>query len=221
LPCANRRDCRSATARTGPGEEPQTTQGRASVRSTGASNVIMLGAEEYANDLGTPGSTSEPSSLNFLSTDPDHNLVVSWHSYNFNTCSSHSCRTSQAGPVIAQVPVIAGEIGENDYADGYVNPLMSWLDSESTSYLAWALERRLQLLVGPGADHRLRRPPHGLRLRLQGAPAQPGWLIAPGRWRPRRRGCPGHAGDLGSRELPVDRRCALLLQQLVGAAERA
>ena len=28
------------------------------VRSAGASNVIMLGGEEYANDLGTPGSTS-------------------------------------------------------------------------------------------------------------------------------------------------------------------
>jgi hypothetical protein len=48
----------------------------------------MLGSEEYANDLGTPGSTSDPSILNFLPTDPDHNLAVSWHSYNFNTCSS-------------------------------------------------------------------------------------------------------------------------------------
>ena len=37
----------------------------------------------------------------------------------------------------AQVPVIAGEIGENDCADGYINSLMTWLDSESTSYLAW------------------------------------------------------------------------------------
>ena len=31
------------------------------VRSTGATNVIMLGGEEYSNDLGTPGSTSDPS----------------------------------------------------------------------------------------------------------------------------------------------------------------
>ena len=120
------------------------------VRSTGASNVIMLGGEEYANDLGTPGSTSDPSILNFLPTDPDHNLAVSWHSYNFNTCSSQSCWTSQVAPVIAQVPVIAGEIGENDCADGYVNPLMSWLDSASTSYLAWAWNADFNCSSGPG-----------------------------------------------------------------------
>jgi len=120
------------------------------VRSTGASNVIMLGGEEYANDLGTPGSASDPSILNFLPTDPDHNLAVSWHSYNFNTCSSQSCWTSQVAPVIAQVPVIAGEIGENDCADGYVNPLMNWLDSASTSYLAWAWNADFNCSSGPG-----------------------------------------------------------------------
>ena len=120
------------------------------VRSTGATNVIMLGGEEYANDLGTPGSTSDPSILTVLPTDPDHDLAVSWHSYNFNTCSSQTCWTSQVAPVIAQVPVIAGEIGENDCADGYVTPLMSWLDSEHTSYLAWAWNADFNCSSGPG-----------------------------------------------------------------------
>ncbi len=112
------------------------------VRSTGANNVIMLGGEEYANDL-TQWLTYEPN-------DPDHNLTASWHSYNFNTCSSQSCWTSQVAPVIAQVPVIAGEIGENDCADGYVDPLMSWLDSESASYLAWAWNADFNCSSGPG-----------------------------------------------------------------------
>jgi aryl-phospho-beta-D-glucosidase BglC (GH1 family) len=112
------------------------------VRSAGANNVIMLGGEEYSNDL-TQWLTHEPS-------DPDHNLTASWHSYNFNTCSSQSCWTSQVAPVIAQVPVIAGEIGENDCADGYVNPLMSWLDSQSTSYLAWAWNADFNCSQGPG-----------------------------------------------------------------------
>ena len=49
------------------------------VRSTGANNVLMLGGEEYSNDL-TDWLQYEP-------TDPDHNLVASWHSYNFNACS--------------------------------------------------------------------------------------------------------------------------------------
>jgi aryl-phospho-beta-D-glucosidase BglC (GH1 family) len=112
------------------------------VRSTGASNVIMLGGLEYANDL-TQWLTYEP-------TDPDHNLVASWHSYNFNTCSTQSCWTSQVQPVIAQVPVVAGEIGENDCADTYVDPLMTWLDSQNTSYLAWAWNADFACSSGPG-----------------------------------------------------------------------
>jgi hypothetical protein len=112
------------------------------VRGGGANNVIMLGGEEYANDL-TGWLANEP-------TDPDHNLVASWHSYNFNTCSSQSCWTSQIAPVIAQVPVIAGEIGENDCAGGYITPLTTWLDSQNTSYLAWAWNADFNCSSGPG-----------------------------------------------------------------------
>jgi len=100
------------------------------VRATGANNVIMLGGLFFANDL-TQWLKYEPK-------DPDHNLAASWHSYNINHCNNLQCWTSQVGPVIAKVPVIAGEIGENDCADGYINPLMAWLDSKSTSYLAWS-----------------------------------------------------------------------------------
>jgi endoglucanase len=100
------------------------------VRATGASNVIMLGGLGYANDLSQW--------LAYEPTDPDHNLVASWHSYNFNGCSDESCWNSQVAPVIAKVPVIVGEIGENDCADDYIDPLMNWLDSKHTSYLAWS-----------------------------------------------------------------------------------
>ena len=100
------------------------------VRAAGADNVIMLGGLAYANDL-TDWLTYEP-------VDPDHNLVVSWHSYNFNACSTPSCWRSQISPVIAEAPVIVGEIGEHDAADKYIDSLMAYLDSESTSYLAWS-----------------------------------------------------------------------------------
>ena len=112
------------------------------VRGAGASNVIMLGGLEYANAL-TQWLTYEP-------TDPDGNLVASWHSYNFNTCATLSCWTSQIAPVAAKVPVIAGEIGENDCADTYIDPLMTWLDSEHSSYLAWAWNADFQCANGPG-----------------------------------------------------------------------
>ncbi len=112
------------------------------VRSAGANNVIMLGGEEFSNDL--------TSWLQFKPTDPDNNLVASWHSYNFNTCSNQSCWTSQVAPVIAAVPVIAGEIGENDCSGSYINPLTTWLDSQSTSYLAWAWNADFNCSSGPG-----------------------------------------------------------------------
>ncbi|HEX4790632.1 MAG TPA: cellulase family glycosylhydrolase, partial [Actinospica sp.] len=99
------------------------------VRSAGANNVLMLGGEEYSNDL--------TGWLQYEPTDPDGNLTASWHSYNFNTCSNQSCWTSQVAPVIAKVPVIPGEIGENDCAGSYIGPLTSWLKSENTGFLAW------------------------------------------------------------------------------------
>lgn len=99
------------------------------VRSAGANNVLMLGGLEYSNDL-TQWLQYEPA-------DPDHNLAASWHSYNFNACSTQSCWTSQVAPVVARVPVVAGEIGENDCAGSYIGPLATWLNSENTSYLAW------------------------------------------------------------------------------------
>ena len=50
------------------------------VRGAGASNVLMLGGVAYSNDL-SQWLAHEP-------TDPLHNLAASWHSYNFNSCSS-------------------------------------------------------------------------------------------------------------------------------------
>jgi Cellulase (glycosyl hydrolase family 5) len=50
------------------------------VRATGAHCVIMADGLDYANDL-TEWLTYEPK-------DPDHNLVASWHSYNFDPCST-------------------------------------------------------------------------------------------------------------------------------------
>jgi endoglucanase len=99
------------------------------VRGTGAANVLMLGGEEYSNDL-SQWLTYEP-------TDPDRNLVASWHSYNFNTCNTQACWTSQVAPVLAKVPVIVGETGENDCGGSYINALTTWLNAQSTGYLAW------------------------------------------------------------------------------------
>ena len=61
-----------------------------------------------------------------------------------------ACWTSQVAPVIKKVPLIAGEIGENDCADDYISPLMTWLDARSASYLAWAWNADFGCGSGPG-----------------------------------------------------------------------
>ena len=112
------------------------------VRSAGANNVLMLGGLEWSNDL-TQWLQHEP-------TDPDHNLAASWHSYNFNACSNQSCWTSQVAPVAASVPVVAGEIGENDCAGSYITPLTTWMESDGISFLAWAWNADFACSSGPG-----------------------------------------------------------------------
>jgi len=99
------------------------------VRATGATNVLMLGGLAWSNDL-SQWLANKP-------TDPQNNLAASVHIYNFNACSNTSCWDSQIAPVAAQVPVLAGEIGENDCASGFVNGLTSWFDQHSIGYLAW------------------------------------------------------------------------------------
>jgi hypothetical protein len=52
--------------------------------------------------------------------------------------------------VLRKVPVIAGEIGENNCAGGYITPLMRWLDARHASYLAWAWNADFGCASGPG-----------------------------------------------------------------------
>jgi hypothetical protein len=100
------------------------------VRATGATNVIMLGGLAYSNNLSQW--------LQYEPSDPLHNLAASFHLYNFNACSSSSCWNSQVAPVAAQVPVIAGELGENDCAHGFIDTAMAWFDQHGIGYLGWA-----------------------------------------------------------------------------------
>jgi hypothetical protein len=100
------------------------------VRDAGASNVVMAGGLSYANDLSQW--------LAYEPTDPAHELVASWHVYNFNSCVTTACYDDTIAPVAAQVPVIAGEIGESDCAHTFIDPLMTWLDAHGGGYLGWA-----------------------------------------------------------------------------------
>ncbi|MEU1176931.1 cellulase family glycosylhydrolase [Streptomyces sp. NPDC005820] len=100
-----------------------------SIRSTGARNVILAGGIAYSNDLSQW--------LTYKPTDPTGNLAAAYHVYNFNSCASESCWNSTLAPVAAQVPLVAGEIGENTCSHGFVDQVMKWFDDRSLSYLGW------------------------------------------------------------------------------------
>lgn len=99
------------------------------VRGAGAKNVVMAGGLAYSNDLSQW--------LTYRPTDPAGNLAAAYHVYNFNTCSTESCWNSTLAPVAAQVPLVAGEIGENTCSHGFTDQVMKWFDAHDLSYLGW------------------------------------------------------------------------------------
>ena len=99
------------------------------VRSTGATNVIMIGGIQYAARL-SGWLANKP-------VDPLNNLAASWHIYNFSWCNTVACWDSDAAPVAQHVPLVLGELGESDYGSAFVNALMDWMDARQGSYLAW------------------------------------------------------------------------------------
>ncbi|WP_433087438.1 cellulase family glycosylhydrolase [Dactylosporangium sp. CA-052675] len=99
------------------------------VRAAGATNMIMVAGLTWTNDL-TQWLTYKP-------TDPAGNIMASWHTYNFNACVTVACWDTQIGTVAAQVPVTAGEIGQNTCAHDYIDQVMAWADAHGVGYLAW------------------------------------------------------------------------------------
>ena len=99
------------------------------VRRTGSSTPLMLGGLAWSNDLS--------GWLRWMPRDPKHQLVASFHLYNFNTCADPGCWDRTVAPVAAKVPVVTGELGENDCAHGFIDTYMPWADAHAISYLGW------------------------------------------------------------------------------------
>lgn len=107
------------------------------VRSTGATNIVMIAGVKWANDL-TGWIANKP-------TDPINNIAVSWHSYGplgSNSYNIPSWWDQTVAPVLTQYPLITGEFGESGNSSvcgtTFISTLLSWLDSHHASgYLAW------------------------------------------------------------------------------------
>jgi hypothetical protein len=99
------------------------------IRATGATQPIMLGGLAYANDL-SGWLAHEP-------VDPMNALVASFHQYNFNACASRACWDATVAPIARVVPLVTGELGEDDCAHGFIDDYMAWADARGVSYLGW------------------------------------------------------------------------------------
>jgi len=105
------------------------------IRSTGATQPIMLGGLEYSNDL-DGWVAHEPE-------DPAGALVASFHNYTPQECNTEECWEETVAPVAAAVPVVAGEFGEMDCPasgldpDNFDNRFMRWADEHGVGYLGW------------------------------------------------------------------------------------
>ncbi|CAA9576574.1 MAG: GH5_40 [uncultured Thermomicrobiales bacterium] len=100
------------------------------MRGTGARNVILLGGVQYANGFSR--------FRTYAPRDPLNNLAASWHSYNFMHWDNETTWDAQIGIPTAGVPLIAGEIGQDDCKTAFLERTLRWLDAREASYLGWA-----------------------------------------------------------------------------------
>ncbi len=100
------------------------------VRQAGATQPVLVGGLNWAGDVS--------GWLAYRPVDPAAQEAASVHVYNFSACNTAACWSSEIGPVAATVPVVTGELGENDCASGFVTGYMNWADTTGVSYLGWA-----------------------------------------------------------------------------------
>jgi endoglucanase len=102
------------------------------VRSSGATNPIMVGGPQYSGTLSRW--------LEYKPNDPLNQIAASVHIYGQPLGSPYDQASTWNGDLVkvsAQVPVVMGEIGDSDCTHKFVDQLMPWADAHGISYLAW------------------------------------------------------------------------------------
>ncbi|MHB1583394.1 MAG: glycoside hydrolase family 5 protein [Acidimicrobiales bacterium] len=112
------------------------------VRSTGATQPIMIGSLGWSNDpcglFEKGGNGGQCPLLQLEPQDPDHQLVLSFHTYYTSACNTTSCYDKELLPILPRMPVVISEFGERDCSTTFDNNVMTWADQHKASYLAWA-----------------------------------------------------------------------------------
>jgi hypothetical protein len=100
----------------------------AAVRSTGASQPIILSGLDYAHDL---------SRWDEFAPD-DSQIIAGFHNYPGKRCNGEACWQSEVAELSTKVPVITTEVGQNDCRSSFLQRYMTWADDYHIGYLAWA-----------------------------------------------------------------------------------
>ena len=108
------------------------------IRNTGATQPIMTGGLDYANDL-SQWADHAPD-------DPLNQEAASFHNYMGKSCDNADCWNSTIAPVTANVPVVTGEFDEDNFTEPkcavqtpstFDTDYMNWADQHGVGYLAW------------------------------------------------------------------------------------
>lgn len=108
------------------------------IRNTGATQPVMVGGLDYANDL--------TQWVDHAPDDPLNQEAASFHNYMGKACDNATCWNSEIAPVAANVPVVTGEFDEDNYTESqcanktpstFDQDYMSWADQHGVGYLAW------------------------------------------------------------------------------------
>jgi hypothetical protein len=108
------------------------------IRGTGATQPVMVGGLDFADDL-SQWATHAPD-------DPLNQEAASFHNYMGKQCDNVGCWNSVIAPLATAVPVVTGEFAEDNFENptcpegpnNFDNEYMSWADAHGVSYLAWA-----------------------------------------------------------------------------------
>jgi len=108
------------------------------IRSAGATQPVIVGGLDFANDL-SEWASHAPS-------DPLDQEAASFHDYMGKSCDNVACWNGVIAPIAAKVPVVTGEFDEDNYLEStcaaktpstFDQDYMDWSDEHGVSYLAW------------------------------------------------------------------------------------
>ena len=108
------------------------------IRAAGATQPVLVGGLDYANDL--------TGWLDHAPDDPLNQEAASFHNYMGKECDNIGCWEAQITPVAANVPVVTGEFDEDNFENPTCNDknpntfgqdYMNWADQHGIGYLAW------------------------------------------------------------------------------------